>query len=64
MKVLLEVIFLILTVLGGLATLVSVGLAIIADERGMQNMMLMLSLVCLIWWGISSYILNYIRDSF
>lgn len=64
MKVLLEVIFLILTVLGGLATLVSVGVAIIADEGGTQNMMLMLSLVCFIWWCISSYILNYIRDSF
>ena len=64
MKVLLEVIFLLLTVLGGLATLISVVVAAIADKGGTQNMMLMLSLVCLIWWGISSYILNYIRDSF
>ena len=64
MKVLLEVIFLLLTVLGGLATLVSAVVAIIADKGGTQNMMLMLSLVCFIWWCISDYILNYIRDSF
>lgn len=64
MKILLKVTFLILTMIWALATAVSIGTVLFIEEIETQKLILILSLVCFILWGICNYILNYIRHSY
>jgi hypothetical protein len=64
MKVLLRAFFLILTILAALATPVSIGAILFVEEIEIQSLMLVVSLICFILWGLCNYALNSLRDRY
>jgi hypothetical protein len=64
MKALLRIFFLILTFLTALATPFSIGAILFVHGIEIQSLMLLVSLICFILWGVCNYALNLLRDRY